>query len=283
MNINYKKIKRAEMNFLLSINNKYFEIPPLKLFEIIEKADSDHTIKGFEAGLKDLDQSVGYMTEIASLCKQNGFIFNLHIFPLDYAEKNKQFLDYANFLSKQYGSNVNTVVHSVNRHHKPTSISLTEKYVGLLLEYVKDKKYDLNISIENLNITSPEKGLMPRLQKEDLIGILNKYPRLKFTYDIGHEVSDDIVPGELTGVLAERLNNIHFHTYGNNDDHYPVASDEQNFDLIRQLKNIVEHANYSGPIVLEYNIHEIDGETLSEKFENYVKLAIDLKKRIDKI
>ena len=75
----------------------------------------------------------------------------------------------------------------------------------------------MEVSIENLNDIN---GL-ERIKKENIEGILKEFEKLKFTYNIGHELIDNNFVSNLSNLLLERLNNIHIHIYNENRDHYP--------------------------------------------------------------
>lgn len=264
------------MKTLLSLcNNKFFEVTPQRLIGIIEKHDTCGAVNGVEA-LLDQKPNMNYLKELAEICRQKGLVFNLHASSLSSLEIDKNYLDYGNALVDIYGDKINIVVHSINESRKADSIARTQESMEVLFGHLDDKKYDLDVSIENLNVLNGQ----VRLVKEDLIEILQNHPNLKFTYDIGHEIVDGVYSINLKEILKARMNNIHISSHKNGIDHYPIGTreDDQNA-LVRLVKTGVD-LNET-PIVLEYGLDYVGGETFEEKVGRYAELASDFNNRIE--
>ena len=198
---------------------------------------------------------------------KNGFKINLHSLPFENQADIENYLSFAVELSKITNDKINIVYHPVETSNYKDSIDKTKdiiKQVFKCIEYNNYSKY-IDISIENLN----DLGQLVRLKKENLIEILNTEPNLKFTYDIGHEIVDNIVTKELPKILKERLNNIHIHTHKTQKDHYPI----EKMDNEKDLKNLLMQYGKKQNVVMAYALAHIEGENFEKKLENYINYA----------
>ena len=99
---------------------------------------------------------------------------------------------------------------------------------------LKNEK-NIELSIENLNDIKEVK----RLKKEDITDILNQNQKLKFTYDIGHELVDKKEAKIEQNILIERINNIHIHTHIEQQDHYPLTKNKKDKDFLINFQIIL--------------------------------------------
>lgn len=256
------------MNKLLSINYKFFKVEPQKLIEIINKNNDRNQIQGFEAAVSNSEEQQ-YLLGFAQKAKENNYILNLHAPTLDSVVEYKNYLDFAVEVSKITNQKTNIVFHPINAENKPKSIEITNNYIKELLEYMLKKKYNKNIelSIENLN----DMNNMKRLKKEDLIKILEQNKDLKFTYDIGHELVDGIIPKIEENILIERLNNVHIHTHLGKEDHYPVQTNVKDMVITNEMLEKISTKKRNINVVLEYALDYIDGVDFCVKIEKYIK------------
>lgn len=257
------------MEILLSLNYKFFEIKPEELLERIKIIDTYKIIKGFEVNAKTSKERE-YLYDLAKECNKQEYILNIHLPNLNSIEEYKEYFDYLNKISKVYKNEINMVFHPIYNEDKQTSIEITEKYVDELLKYIEVKRYNMMLSIENLNDTEK----MQRLKKEDIKKILKKYDKLYFTYDIGHEYIDGKgkIQTEIDSYFISKINNIHIHTFNKNEDHYPIENFNKDKAIIEKLNNISQKI-YKGQIVLEYALDYMEGENLKEKLEKYINAA----------
>ena len=255
------------MKIILGINYKFFELSPKDLFNLIETYDKDFVIEGFEVGLgqiTDIGVNLDYITKLASLCKEKNYIFNIHSPIFGKIKNSHTYLDFLNVIT----NNTNIVMHLLNNTEE--HLIVANGYLDSMLKYIENKNYNIQISLENLNIMNGK----VRTTKEDIMFFLEKYPNLKFTYDWGHEIIDGVDIKELPKILADRLNNVHIHSYKNNQDHYPI----EDMKKLKELINILNNINYKDTIVLEYSVDYIEGNTLEEKFINYINHAKEINK-----
>lgn len=258
------------MKIVLSLNYRHFKITPSEFIELLKEYDKNNIIKGFEISIKYYSDRI-YIEQLAKICKSEGYLLRLHAPTLMEPYKYEEYFDFANKIAQIYGNKINVVFHPTNAENIDKSILKTIDYLKHIYKYIELKKYDkVIISIENLNnINSLE-----RLKKEDLEEILKKFKKLKFTYDIGHELIDDKLNTEMSDILLKRLNNLHIHIFNENKDHYPII--EKNEKSIKILEAIekIKNNGYNGILVTEYAIDYIDGNSFISRLINYIKYSI---------
>lgn len=272
--------KVPSTNIILSLNSTIFDISPSAFFELVEKHDPENIIKGIEVALLDenLKSNMDYIKKLATICREQNYIFNLHAKPFSDIKDDQNYLDVVANLALTYGNRINLVIHPISKENDDATIKYTKEYLGQLLNYIHDNNYHIDLSIENLNILNGEK----RLKKEQLVEILETLQDLKFTYDIGHEIVDGVIPGNLSEILKQRINNIHVHSFLGKNDHYLIGTEKHDNALIDTVIDLIVNDNYDGWVVLEYGLgHYSVGNNLEEKIINYIELAKDFQKRID--
>lgn len=256
------------MNKLLSINYKFFKVEPQKLIEIINKNNNKNQIQGFEVTVSNRKEQK-YLLEFAQKAKENNYILNLHSPTLSSIEEYKDYINFTVKVSEITKRKTNIVFHPINAENNLKSIEITNNYIKKLLKYMLEKEYNKNIelSIENLN----DINNLKRLKKEDLIEILDKNKDLKFTYDIGHELVDGIVPEIEEKLLIERLNNVHIHTHLGKEDHHPLQKNEKDLVITNKILDKISTKKENISVVLEYALDYIDGVNFEFKMEKYIK------------
>lgn len=256
------------MNKLLSINCKFFKVEPEQLIEIINKNNDKNQIQGFEVAVSNKEEQK-YLLELAQKAKENKYILNLHAPTLNSIEEYKNYLDFAVKISKITMQKTNVVFHPINAENIIKSKEITNNYINELLKYIRQKDYEKNIelSVENLN----DINNLKRLKKENLVEILEQNQNLKFTYDIGHELVDGIIPKLEDNILFERLNNVHIHTHLGKEDHHPLKANSEDENITFELLNKISSKKENLNVVLEYALDYIDGMDFEEKMEKYIK------------
>ena len=261
-------VLKYRKKILLSFNYKFFKVKPKELIDLVKKYDKNNLIYGFEVTYTSKRKE--YIKELTKIAHKNGYIINIHSVPFEGIDSIKEFLEDIKEISKITKRKINVVFHPIDNEDKNLSIEETRNMLKNIYNIIdQDEFYTKNIifSIENLNYS--EKLGHDRLKKEDLIIFLKEFDKLKFTYDIGHELIDGIYTKELPDILKDRLSNIHIHTYIDRDDHNPVLS----FEKEEMLSNLLINYGQNNYIVMEYAYEFIQGKNFKEKIKSYVSYA----------
>lgn len=260
------------MKILLSLNYRHFKITPNEIISLLKKYDNNNIIKGFEVSIK-YDNDLVYLEQLAGICKNKGYLLRLHAPTLININKYEKYFDFVNKIAQTYENYLNVVFHPINSESIEKSISETVRYLKHIYEYIEVKKYNkIIISIENLNDIN---GL-ERIKKENIEDILKKFKKLKFTYDIGHELIDNKFVSNLSNLLLERLNNIHIHIYNGNRDHYPILEKNKKSTKVLMALEKIKNKGYNDVIVAEYALDYIEGNDFNTKMINYIRYSIML-------
>ena len=259
------RISKMDRIFL-SFNSQFFKVKPKELINLVKKYDKLKLIYGFEITTTSKEEEA-YVKELAKIANKKCYKINLHSLPLKNEKSIKEYLDFAVELAKITNDKINIVYHPEETFEYKNSIEETRKTIEQLFKCIRENKYSkyIDISIENLN----NMGDMVRLKKEDLIQFLDEEENLKFTFDIGHEIVDNIETTELPEILSKRLNNIHIHTHKGSTDHYPI----ENLNNEKTIKELLIKYSKKQNIVMEYAINYIEGKSFEEKLENYINYA----------
>lgn len=94
---------------------------------------------------------------------------------------------------------------------------------------------------------------------------------MKFTYDIGHELVDEIVPKIEEKLLIERLNNVHIHTHLGKEDHHSLQNNTKDMIITNEILDKISSKKEKINVVLEYALDYIDGVNFKSKMEKYIK------------
>ena len=163
--------------------------------------------------------------------------------------------------------------------HKDSDVTVFAKdlktYDNTTLQYVAvmPNNEELSSFIENLNA----KHGKDRLKLGEIEQVLKESKDLKLAHDIGHEIIDDHSYTKLSGMMLDRLNNVHLHNYNGKKDHYPIKKGDLNIDFFKDVNKYLNKVNYDKTVVLEYAADYIDGSDVYEKLGNYINLAKDFK------
>ena len=244
------------MKYLLSINFRFFSILPKDLVLLSKKYGN---CDGFEIAFDLFKQEEkNYVINFIKEVKKENMIINFHA-RTDYTiDQQKEYLDFIFSQTKDYSNKISIVFHSIFDEDTNISVNLTRTFFENIIDYIKIKKYNnLFVSIENLNIFYEKK----RLTKEDFLCLFENQ-NLMFTYDIGHELIDEINYGSkfepLNDILKERLFNIHIHTFKGKQDHCPILDDCIYNNYFKNFYKILKEINYKNFIVLEYGLFSFE-------------------------
>lgn len=261
------------MKLFLSINNKFFEKTPYDLISYIKKYDNDNVIKGFEIHFdlhnefeKKYIENLLYLMEKVNYDVQFHGNSNLNI------EEQYKYMDYMNLLSKVLKRKIHIVLHPLVLDDYEESMKQTNIYFSKILIYIYSKKYDINISIENLSTIGDID-----LSKKYISRILANNSDLYFTYDVGHEIKDYGNITNLNYIQLERLYNVHIHSFNMHNfnttyDHQPIFENDDNITKIVKTLKFLKLLGYQKTIVLEYDFYAL-GNQYEERIINYLKSA----------
>ena len=248
------------MRKIMSINYKFFNLSPAELVLL-----SKNKIDGFEIYLRNKAEYY-YIDELAKLCKKEKLYLQVHG---NIEENNfEEFLDEMNKISKILCYPINIVFHSKISLNVNKSIKTTIDNFEKIFEYINRKKLNVVISIENLNSF----GKIKRLNKKEILPILEHFENLKFTYDIGHELIEKGNITDLDKICIDRLINTHIHTYKGKLDHHFIYNDDKNIYEINKAFNYLKEIKYDGSYVFEYDLYKSKGKNDIEKIEYFIKM-----------
>ena len=253
------------MKVLISINYKFMDVTPKNLLEIIHLNNSK--LDGFEVCINaNIVSEINYLKELAFEAHRNNLILQMHGTIYNDEAINYKYIDIINDISNIMESNINIVYHPIYNDSKEESVIASTKFLSSMLDYILLKNYKLTLSVENLNDIINQ----DRLNKDDLVPILEKLPDLKFTYDIGHELIDYGKITDLNETLIQRLNNVHIHTFHNTHDHQVMTNDDIHKESWIKGMTYLKVIDYSGTMVLEYDLNSFWFDTLEEKIVAYL-------------
>ena len=262
------------MKLLLSVNKKFYEVNMKGIFDLIDKKDLDHAIGGIELYIDTLKEyEVEMAVLIAKKLKERKMKLQIHATKLEKdVLKQYEYLKLYHKLSQIMEEKILVVYHPFEEKDKETEIYLTSIAMKRLNMHIEDRKYNLKLTLENLD----DMGEMKRLKLEDVYNIAKKIPNVGLTYDIGHEVVEGRCKYELDKKYIGRIKNIHLHDISlTGVPHYPFyAKKTQIKKVIKLLKEI----DYKGNIVLEIALDYLRGNTYEEKLEEYLNEFIYVKK-----
>ena len=255
------------MKSLISVINKFMDINPKELVEII--LNYKYT-KGIEICIEYGNViEMKYLDDLVFEMKKNNLVLQIHgNSGLDLAtniEYMKKLEEYADYL----GYPIVVTMHSIYDQDKEESLKKSIEYLGELVKNIDNDK--IIISVENLN----DSKNLDRLEKEYITPMILNDEKLYFTYDIGHELADYGNTTNLNEYLIEEIKNIHLHTHNSRKDHQPIYENDIYWnDIMKSLVYLINN-NYAGNIVYEYDLYDCKGETKVDKINDYLK-SIDL-------
>jgi sugar phosphate isomerase/epimerase len=251
------------MKVLMSISPKFYYLSANQIFEIIKEKNCD----GFEIAFSyNNEYHRKYLENFIKLCG-NKYIIQFHGENFNRLEDYYKYFDYLNSII----DSTTVVFHSLKRMTLNKSLEDTANLFFSLLDYIKRNNYNITITAENLR---------NELGKHFLESIMLNNNDLKFTYDIGHEIST-YQPIELSPLLIERLHNVHLHSFTKDGDHAKLYRKDQNKELWTKGILYLKSIKYNRTIVLECDLHDMYGNTLIEKIDYYLDTCNYIKEFFD--
>jgi sugar phosphate isomerase/epimerase len=253
------------MKVLMSVNYKFMNVTPKNLLDLIHQNNSK--LDGFEVCINaNSANEINYLKELAFEAHRNNLVLQMHGTIYNDELTNYKYIDTINDISNIMETNINIVYHPIYNESKEESVATSTRFLNNMLNYIRLKNYRITLSVENLNDIINQ----DRLNKDDLIPILEKLPNLRFTYDIGHELIDYGNITDLNEILKQRLNNVHIHTFHNTHDHQIMTNDDIHKESWIKGITYLKVINYSGTMVLEYDLNSFWFDTIEEKIVGYL-------------
>ena len=255
------------MKSLISINNKFMDINPKELVELI--LEFKHT-KGIEAYINyENKDEMKYLDDLVYEINRNNLVMQIHANINLKLDKQilymKEIEKYADIL----GYPIIVTIHTVYDEDKEKSLNKSIVYLSELIKNIDNNK--IILSLENLDDSKD----MDRLEKEYITPMILNDEKLYFTYDIGHVLSDYGNITDLNKYLVEEIKNIHLHTFNGRKAHQPIYENDKYWnDIMKSLIFLINN-NYQGNIVYEYDLYDCIGESVKDKLFDYLK-SIDL-------
>ena len=255
------------MKSLISINNKFMDVNPKELVEMILKYKYTQGIEVY-VDCEDVIE-LKYLDDLVFEMKKNNLILQIHGNSDLELSKQIEYMKKIESYSDELGYPIVVTMHSIYDEDKEVSINKSIEYLGELVKNIDNSK--IIISVENLN----DAPGLDRLEKEVITPLILNDEHLYFTYDIGHELADYGNTTNLNEYLIQEIKNIHLHTHNNIKDHQPIYENDKYWnDIMKSLIYLINN-NYSGNIVYEYDLYDCLGETKRDKINDFLK-SIDL-------
>lgn len=256
------------MNFLISINNKFFsKYDSKKLINNINKLDVNKVINGAEIYVDMTnEEEKEYCLNLTKVMKDNNWIIQVHaadMYKLD-EKKVEQYLQYYNKIALIYERKIKMTIHPAVDINKEISIDKTLKTINYINEYIKQNNFNVEVLIENLN----EHNGMLRCNIYDVYEMIRNLNINGITLDMGHYVYDYYNDYTNLDKYIDKIKNIHIHDIYNREDHHPFYYGNVK---IEEIAKYIKKINYNESIVLEFGIEYLSGETFEDKMSEYIK------------
>ena len=252
------------MKSIISINNKFMDIIPKDLVEIISRYPSTN---GVEVCINfNSEEERKYLDELVFELNRNNLILQIHADVTLELDKQIEYMKELEKYSDLLGYHIVVTIHSIYDEDKEVSKNKTIDYLSNLLSNIDSDK--IIIALENLN-----DGInLDRLGKDDIKGIVLNDEKIFFTYDMGHELAEYGDLSHLDKYMLEDIRNIHIHTHNEKGrDHLPIyPNDEYSNNILKGLLYL-EVNKYKYNIVYEYDLYECRGETTEEQLIDYLQ------------
>ena len=258
------------MKLLLYLDKQIFFKKPDELIKEILKHPF---IKGIEVSIDiDNNDEKEYLKKLASLCNEKKLILQIHAHIIDDVKKQ---LDFYNEVAVLYNNNLNILNHPLESDNIYLAQEKTNTLFVRIISYIKEQKYNITFSVENLSA----RANTVRLSKDLLLPILNNNEKLHFTYNIGNEIRDYGKVININEVFLKHLNNVHIYSYDFKNIHKAVVLEDEHFKEIIRVLNYLKQNGYTDPLVLDYDFALL-GSNDEERLTNYFKSAEIINKNI---
>ena len=252
------------MKSIISINNKFMDIIPKYLVEIISRYPSTN---GVEVCINfNSEEERKYLDELVFELNRNNLILQIHADVTLELDKQIEYMKELEKYSDLLGYPIVVTIHTIYDDDKEISKNKTIDYLSELISGIDTNK--IVICLENLNDSSGK----DRLNKEEIKSLVLNDESIYFTYDMGHELADYGDLSHLDEYMLEDIRNIHIHTHDDQGrDHLPIyPGDEYSNNILKGLLYL-EVNKYKYNIVYEYDLYECRGETTEEQLIDYLQ------------
>ena len=260
------------MNSLISINNKFMELSPNELTDLIIKSKY---VKGIEIYIDyhNIEERT-YLEHLVYEMKRKDLILQVHgDITLD-IDNQITFLNKLEEYSSYLGYPIIVTMHTIYNDDYNESINNTIDYINNIFKNINSNK--VIISLENLNSVKD----LNRLNKEMIRPMILNDEQLFFTYDIGHEIIDYGQIINLDEYMIEDIRNVHIHSNNKGNDHYPIYNNDINWNKIIKSLIFLINNHYQYNIVFEYDLYECNGNTIIDKINDYIESIDNVSKHI---
>lgn len=251
------------MNLLLYLDKNAFMIP---LPDLLNKVKKCNWIKGFEVNIDFSNkEEQNYLKNLALECKKNDLILQVHAHIVDQIIEE---LTFYHEISSIYGKTLNMINHPIASENIYLAQEKTNILFSKILNYIYDNKFNLTLSIENLN----SRANTVRLSKKLLLPILSNNEDLYFTYNIGNELRDYGKITDIDKLFMNRINNVHIYTFDYKEIHKPIVKNDEHINSFIKALSFLKQNNYKGNLVLDYNFSLL-GSNADERLNNLLENA----------
>lgn len=260
------------MNLFLSLNKKFLSYSPNDLINKIIEFDINKNVKGIELCLDISRQNeYDYVLQLVKACNASNFKFQMHAIDFDTFELSHIFklLDIYGSIASFLHYPFNLTIHPLSKLNSDNDNDKrdTEHNIHIFYEmmnYVKFKKYNIDILIENLNILNND----IRDNIFEVQTIVSNVNSLHITWDIGHQIFDGINDLFVQNNFMAITHNIHLHDINATFDHSPF--DYHKVDLSKVF-GYLNSRYYDFPIVIEIGIDCFYANSFEGKFKKYIE------------
>ncbi|MEG2275387.1 MAG: sugar phosphate isomerase/epimerase [Clostridia bacterium] len=266
------------MKVLLSVNKKFYEVNMKTLFDLIDFKDINKAVGGMELNISSLSKYERDLAkDIAKKLKKRNLKLQIHGNMLsENVLEIYEYLKLYNELAKIMEDKIKIVYHPYKDESKENIIYKTTVILKRLNKNIEDFKYNIELSIENLEDVENVKNL----KIDELSGIIDKVKNVKITYDIGHMVLENKNPYTISEKIYSKITNVHIHDISaSNIAHYPFSCGKVD---LKATMVFLKKIKYTGDIVAEIALDYLQGITYEEKLDAYLKEVENIKTNKDK-
>lgn len=255
------------MKMLLSVSDLFYEKNINEIFSYIKKYDTKQIVGGMELNITSIDKNkYEQIQKIIYKLKENDMAMQIHAADLskDMAT-NYEFLELYNKIANIYQEELNITYHPFEYvENIQDAIYKSNIVLDKMEKYITGNKYNIKICLENLDNVRNRK----RLKLKDIEEIVEHVDNTYITYDIGHELVENICTYSVPTKIESKIKNIHIHDIDGFHTHHPFM--QGSIDLDRTF-SYLKWIDYSGNIVLEIAMEYFNNSSFEFKIRDYIE------------